>query len=171
MRVLKKDNGHTLVEMILVFGLVVMLLFLLWTSYLSIHRTYIKAAQKAQNLEEARMVVNFLTDNFQKYEAGSCEVIIEETGDKIEDNQEGTVKKVVFQDKDGKNKQSITYDSTNKKVAFQTQEIGSQIHHFGVKRSDRQYDFIIEVKKEGRGGIPDQIITVGTTVNVAYMED
>jgi len=176
MGALKKDNGFTLIEIILVLGLVGILLVLLSVNYLGVHKTYIKETKKAHNLEQARLVVNYLTDNFQKYEAGYCEIIISKRDTKLENNETDTVKEIIFQDQDGSNKQTMVYKATNKKVTnkkvtFQSQEVASHINGFTVTRSDDLYHFIIEVKQEGKGVIPDQMIRVGTTMNLKYMKD
>ena len=150
-RDLEKDKGYILAEMVVALGLFGMLLVVLWTSYLSVYTTYKKETQKAHNLEEARQVVNFLTDTFQRYEAGRCQVIL---------SQENLVKKIVFEDKDGTNKQVIAYNKSNQKVTFQTQEISSQISNFEAVARGDLYDFIIEL----------QSITVRATVNLKYMD-
>lgn len=168
MRLFKKENGHTLVEVILVTGLIGMLLLLLWTSYLSIHRTYIKSSKKAQNLEEARIVIDFITDSFQKYESKGCKLIISETGAELEDNEEGTVKEIIF-GKDSENIK-IKYSHINQKVTFQGVEVADQIQNFTVRRSGELLDFTIEAREKGNGVVPDQTIIVQTTVTMQYVE-
>ncbi|HHX62086.1 MAG TPA: prepilin-type N-terminal cleavage/methylation domain-containing protein [Epulopiscium sp.] len=172
MKAFKKDNGYTLIEVVLVLGLVGVLLVLLSVNYLSIHKAYIKSAQKADNLEEARLVINELTDNFRKYEAGYCQVLIGEPGVKLVDHGEGTVKKIIFKKQyNSVGSDIITYDKANKRVSFEGNEISSHIIGFTVKRKDQLYDFVIEVEQAGNKAMPEQRITVGTTVNLKYMKN
>ena len=117
MKQLKKDKGFTLVESVLVLGLVGILLTLLSGNYLSVYKNYIKASQKANNLEEARLVVNYITDNFRKYEAGSCKVWIREAEAELLDGREGTVKKIVFKENpESIYSDTIAYNEENKKI-------------------------------------------------------
>lgn len=169
MKRIRKDNGHTLIEMVLVAGLIGVLMFLLWTNYLSIHRTYIKAGKKAQNLEEARLIVTHIQDTFQKYESKGCTIIIYETGAVLEDEEEGTVKQIVF-GKDSENIK-IAYDRNQKKVTFQTVEIGNEISDFTVKRSGPLLDFTIQIEKKGNNVVQDQVIQIETIVTLEYIKE
>jgi len=163
---LKKEGGYTLVEMVLVVGLIGMVLLLLWTNYLSIHRLYIKENKKAQNLEEVRVLANYITDLFQKYEGDGCMVIIKETNAPVEGYEEGTVKKIIFGEKD--NGVDISYHQANKKVTFQGVEIGDNIRKFRVKRQDEILDFEIEVENKGHGVVADETLKVITRVTLQY---
>ena len=169
MKRIRKDNGHTLIEMVLVSGLIGVLMLLLWTNYLSIHRTYTKAGKKAQNLEEARLIVTHIQDAFQKYESKGCKIIIYETGTELEDEEEGTVKQIVFEEDSGDIE--IVYNRSQKKVTFQTVEIGSEISDFKVKRNDQLLDFTIEVEKKGNNVVEDQVMQVETTVTLEYIKE
>lgn len=174
MKLIKQDKGHTLIEIILVSGLIGMVMLLLWTNYLSVHRTYIKAGKKAQNLEEARTVINLITDNFQKYESRECEIIITDTGLKLENGQTGTVKSITFKDPTDidptnpveREDMVIAYDHTT--VMFGTKEIGTEITNFTVTQKDDLLDFSITATQKGNGVVQDQIIELGTTVSLQY---
>ena len=166
MKWLKKDNGQTLLEIVLVSGLVGMTLLLLWTSYLSVNRTHIKASRKVQNLEEACIAINFINDSFQRYEMESCQVIINEKTKELEDGEEGLIKQIIF--RNNGEKIAIKYNSKDEIMTFQTQEIGRGITHFTANRHDQLIDFNIAIEKKGKGIVPDQIIEIGTTANLKY---
>lgn len=169
MKRLKQNKGFTLVESVLVIGLLGIFLVLLSGSYLSVYKNYIKASQKANNLEEARLVVNYITDNFRKYEAGSCKVWVRETETELLDGREGTVKKIVFKEKHGSiHSDTIAYSKENKKITFEGNEISSHINDFIVRRNGQLYDFVIEVGQDSNAAMSEQVIKVGTTVILQY---
>lgn len=166
MRWLKKDNGHTLLEMIMISGLLGILLLLLWTNYFSIYNSFIKANKKVQNLEEARITINFINDTFQRYKMESCQIRGNKTIEELEVGETDTVKQIVFRD----NQETIVikYNPKDQIIRFQTQEIASNIANFTVSHKEQLLDFNISVTKDGKGVLPDETITVGTTVNLQY---
>lgn len=174
MKLFKKENGHTLLELVVVLGMVGMLLLVVWSSYLSIHRAYIRADKKAQNLEEARLIINHITDNFQIY--GGCEVITE--GPAL--GGFATVKEVIFNEYSSNPADpdtlikvpaaTIAYESGTLKWRKNTSvEIENEVSSFKVKKEGNLLEFKIEVIKEGHGVIADQILEVGTTLSLKYM--
>lgn len=169
MRKLKIDKGFTLVESVLVLGLVGILLVFLSRDYVSIYKNYIKMSQKANNLEEARLLINHITDNFRKYEGGSCKVWIGEPGNELLDGGEGTVKKIIFKEKHKSVKSdTISYDKGRGMVTFEGNEVSSHIMDFRVKRTGRLFDFVIEVGQNSNTLIPEQKTEVKTTVVLQY---
>jgi len=166
MKWLKKENGYTLIEMLLVVGLIGMVLLLLWTNYFSIHRLYIKESKKAQNLEEARIVANYISDLFHQYEGDGCQVIIKETDAALEVDGEGTVKKIIFGD--ASNGVDISYDQGNQKITYQGVEIGNKIHNLIVRRHGEILGFEIEIENKGHGVVADEILKVEITVTLQY---
>jgi len=166
MKWLKKENGYTLVEMMLVMALLGMVLLLIWTSYFAIHRLHIKENKKAQNLEEARIVVNYISDLFHQYEGDGCQVIIQETDAALEGNGEGTVKKIIFGEEIAG--VDISYDKLNQKVTYQGVEIGDKIRNLVVRRHGEILGFEIEIENKGHGVVADEILKVEITVTLQY---
>ncbi len=170
MKQLNKDEGFTLVESILVLGLVGVLLVLLSRDYVSVYNNYIKMSQKANNLEEARLLINHITDNFRKYEGGVCKVWVGEPETELLDGGEGTVQKIVFKEAIKSVKSdTISYDKEKNTVIFERNEISSNIRSFKVKRTGPLFHFVIEVGQNSNAVIPEQKIEVKTTVILQYM--
>lgn len=170
MKWLKKEDGYTLMEMVLVVGLIGMVLLLLWTTYLAVNRLYVKETKKAQTLEEARLVAEFITDKFQQHEGDGCVVYILEESDPLLDDGEGTLEKIIFGDL-AKN-EIIEYDQSDpdkKKVTFQGVEVGGNIEDLKVRRNGEMLDFTIGIINEGRGVVLDEELQVETTVTMQYM--
>lgn len=184
MKLLKRDDGHTLLEIVIVLTMLGIILVFLWTSYLSINRTYIRADKKAQNLEDARVIINHLTDSFQTY--GGCKIIIsdgtelEEASSYINANpgtaEDGTrsVKEIIFYEDpaDPTTKIAIAYDEATKIINWKKDtsvEIENEVESFKVKKNGNLIEFTVEVIKEGHGVIADQKLEVGTTLNLKYM--
>ena len=180
---LKRDDGHTLLEIVIVLTMLGIILVFLWTSYLSINRAYIRADKKAQNLEDARVIINHLTDNFQIY--GGCKVLIsdgtelEEASSYINANpgisDEGfrTVKEIIFEDPANPSDKIIfSYDEGAEKINWvkdTSVEIANEVKSFTAKKNDNLIEFKIGVIKEGHGVIADQKLELGTTLNLKYM--
>lgn len=82
MKLFEKEKGHTLIELIIVMTLVSIVMVLMGTIYLSIHSSYLRVNKKAQNLENAKVMINHLTDHFQSYKG--CKVVTKDHGNLIE---------------------------------------------------------------------------------------
>ena len=122
MKNLKNEEGYTLLELVIVIALIGGIMIFLMSTFLSIHKTYIRADKKAQNLEEARLIINHITDNFQSCDAYKVMIYKDIKGDQtspnfnqkqvidlaeavalddLDENGFGVVKEVAFEEKSG----------------------------------------------------------------------
>lgn len=181
MNILKKENGQTLIELIIALGIMGMMLVIIGTAYLSINKTYVRSYKKALNLEEARIGINHITDIFQTY--GGCEVIIDDGspgGIELQENTLtaldgegfGVVKELRF-----KNPSVSTYMT---KITYKNDTLSclkngannnlvNEVSNFKAKRREDLLDLKIELTKEGHGVVADQTIELGTTLSLKYM--
>lgn len=189
MTMLKQENGHTLIELVVVIGLIGMVMSFIMNTFLSVNRTYLRADKKAQNLEEARIIINHITDNFHSYGLREIRILdqshpsrsvpLEEAWEGLFDsNGFATVEKIVFFEDIAKKTEDfrVVYEETAvpgegtlrwKKRS--NNEIASGISSFKVRPSSELLEFKIEMIKKGHGIVADQVLEVGTTVNLKYM--
>lgn len=190
MKLFKKESGHTLIELAIVIALIGIVLVFLFSSMLSVSRTYVRADKKAQNLEEARLIINNITDNFQRFD--KCEVFAEVAGGsnavinkKLAEGEAGPafdidgngfvmIKKIKFSDPSDIVTFLYTKPGEGETVGTlkwykgTSNEISSAVSSFKVRPTEDLLEFKIEVIKEGHGVVADQRLEVGTTLNAKY---
>ena len=140
-----------LIEIVVALGLFGVLFTVLWTSYLSVYKTYVRETQKAHHLEQARQVVNFITDSFQRYESEYCQLVV---------GERGRVIRIAFQEKGTARWQAIDYNQNTQLVTFQGQEVAGQVSDFRASQRGDFYDFMVEVGD----------IRAKARVNLQYMD-
>lgn len=189
-----KEEGYTLLELLIVMGLMSAFMVFIMHSFLSLYQSYTRADQKAQNLEEARLIINHLTDKF--YSCDDYQVVLAGGSQPRDLDADGfaPLKEVVFyeirQDPYEANKTS----TKSCKISYQQKqaanpakgipaigqinwcnitsvEVASQVSAFKAKVDPLNdlIEFKIEVLKQGHGLVADQKLEVATSLNLKYM--
>ena len=191
---IKNQEGYTLLELLIVIGLMGGMMIFLMNIFSSIHTSYIRADQKAQNLEEARLIINHITDNFYSCDNYELTLVGGQNPKDLDADGFATVQEVKFAqiivDPKYPNKvttstSKITYrvrqaaDPAKERLAVgevrwhksTAVEVASQVSGFRAK-IDPINDLLelkIQVIKEGQGLVADQLLEVRTSLNLKYM--